>query len=74
MESLSSRELRDLIKRTQARFAEIDHADYDKSSGGYRTASTAKWEQAAREVAPWGWAEYVRILSQGWDYCGGSRL
>jgi broad specificity phosphatase PhoE len=73
MTTMSAATLKDLIVRTRERFREIDHADWDGDR--YRTPSdTAKWEQAARETAPAEWAEYVRILAQGWDYYGGSHL
>jgi hypothetical protein len=75
MAALSPSELRKLIVRTRARFDEIEHADWDASARRYRTPNTtAKWEKAAREIAPWGWAEYIRILAQGWEYYGGGRL
>jgi broad specificity phosphatase PhoE len=72
MATLTTEQVKDLIVRTRARFREIDHADWNGRS--YRTADTAKWEQAARECAPPEWVEYVRILAQGWDYYGGSDL
>jgi hypothetical protein len=73
MAMMSDLTLRQIIVKTRKRFAEIDHADWDGNR--YRTPnSTAKWEQAARECAPADWAEYVRILAQGWDYYGGSDL
>jgi hypothetical protein len=75
MAALTPRELRKLIAKTQERFTEIDHADWDKVARRYRTPnSTDKWERAAREIAPIGWEEYIRILAQGWDYYEGSRL
>jgi hypothetical protein len=67
--------LKEMIVRTRQRFAEIDHADWDGHRHRYRTPhTTTKWEQAAREIAPAEWVEYVRILAQGWDYYGGSDL
>jgi hypothetical protein len=64
--------LKELIARTRQRFHEIDHADWDGNR--YRTDNTAKWEQAAKELVPHEWREFVRILAQGWDYYGGSDL
>ncbi len=64
--------LRGLIVQTRLRYREIDHADWDGNR--YRTYDTAKWGQAARETAPAGWQEYVRILAQGWDYHGASAI
>jgi hypothetical protein len=72
MTRLSAQQMKDVVVRTRARFREIDHIDWDGRR--YRTADTAKWEQAARETAPAEWAEFVRILAQGWDYYGGSDL
>jgi hypothetical protein len=72
MGSMSAAQLKLLIVRTRQRYREIDHADWDGRR--YRTNDTAKWEQAAQETAPAEWAEYVRILAQGWDYYGGSDL
>jgi hypothetical protein len=65
---MSPRALKELIIRTGERFREIDSAE------PYSRSYTEKWEQAAREIAPAEWAEYVRILAQGWDYYGGSDL
>jgi hypothetical protein len=72
MAAMSHITLMEMIVRTRARFREIDHADWDGNR--YRTSNTAKWEQAAKEIAPPEWREYVRILAQGWDYYGGSDL
>jgi hypothetical protein len=72
MATMSPHTLREFIVRTRARFREIDNADWNGLY--YRTRPTEKWEQAAREIAPIEWAEYVRILAQGWDYYGGSDL
>jgi hypothetical protein len=75
MAMMSASQLKELIVRTQARYREIDHADWDDAHARYRTPSdTAKWEQAAKETAPAEWAEYVRILAQGWSYYGGSEI
>ncbi len=67
---LSADRVKDLIRRTQARYQEIDHADWDGNR--YRTPDIAKWEQAARETAPAEWQELIRILAQGWHYYGGN--
>jgi hypothetical protein len=72
MAAMSHLTLREMIVRTRKRHAEIDHADWDGNR--YRTSDTAKWEQAAKEIAPHEWREFVRILAQGWDYYGGSDL
>jgi hypothetical protein len=72
MAAMSPVTLKEMIVRTRARFREIDHADWDGNF--YRTSNTAKWEQAATEIAPHEWREFVRILAQGWDYYGGSDL
>jgi hypothetical protein len=70
MTALSAATLKDLIRRTQERWREIDHADWDGNR--YRTPSdTAKWQQAARENAPPEWREIVRVLAQGESYYGG---
>jgi hypothetical protein len=68
MAALTTEQVKDLIVRTRKRYAEIDHADWDGNR--YQTSNTAKWEQAAKEVAPREWCEFVRILAQGWDYVG----
>lgn len=70
MAALSRDQVKDLIIRTQERYREIDHADWDGNR--YRTHDTAKWVQAARETAPAGWAEIIRVLAQGESYYGGS--
>jgi hypothetical protein len=49
---------------------QIDHADWDGRR--YHTDNTTKWVQAARETAPAGWAEIIRVLAQGESYYGGS--
>jgi hypothetical protein len=73
MAAMSHLTLREMIVRTRKRYTEIDHADWDGNR--YRTPNTtAKWEQAAKEIAPHEWCEFVRILAQGWDYYGGSDL
>ena len=72
MAAMSPVTLKEMIVRTRARFREIDHADWDKTR--YGRSSTVKWHQAAHEIAPPEWREYVRILAQGWDYYGGSDL
>jgi hypothetical protein len=72
MAAISHVTLKQLIVRTRARYREIDHADWDGNR--YHTGDTAKWEQAAKEIAPHEWREVVRILAQGWDYYGGSDL
>jgi hypothetical protein len=72
MAAMSHVTLREMIVRTRERFREIDHADWDGNR--YRTSNTVKWEQAAKEIAPHEWCEFVRILAQGWDYYGGSDL
>jgi hypothetical protein len=75
MPALSATQVRDLIVRTRARYRDIDHADWDAERSRYRTPSdTQKWEQAAADVAPAEWREFIRILAQGWDYYGGSDL
>ncbi len=75
MPALSATQVRDLIVRTRARYRDIDHADWDAARSRYRTPSdTRKWEQAAADVVPPEWVEFVRILAQGWDYYGGSDL
>jgi hypothetical protein len=72
MAALSPHTLTELIVRTRERYREIDHADWDGNR--YWTNDTAKWEQAAKEIAPFEWCEFVRILAQGWDYYGGPDL
>jgi hypothetical protein len=79
MAAMSAHTLQELIVRTRARYREIDHADWDGRR--CRTPDTQKWEQAAVDVLrtvpgvhPAEWAEFVRILAQGWDYYGGSDL
>jgi hypothetical protein len=72
MAAMSPVTLRELIVRTRARFRTIDHADWDGVR--YGRSTTEKWEQAAMEIAPHEWWEFVRILAQGWDYYGGSDL
>jgi hypothetical protein len=79
MSTMSAAQLKLLIVRTRQRYREIDHADWDGRR--YRTPDTRKWEQAAVDVLrtangvhPAEWAEFVRILAQGWDYYGGSDL
>jgi hypothetical protein len=72
MACVSPQTLKEMIIRTRQRYAEIDHADWDGNR--YRTHDTAKWERAAKEIAPWEWCEFIRILAQGWDYYGGSDL
>jgi hypothetical protein len=70
MAALTTQQVKDLIVRTQERYREIDHADWDGNR--YRTHDTAKWAQAARETAPRGWAEIIRVLAEGESYYGGS--
>jgi hypothetical protein len=70
MAALTTQQVKDLITRTQERYREIDHADWDGNR--YRTHDTAKWQQAARETAPRGWAEIIRVLAQGESYYGGA--
>jgi hypothetical protein len=79
MATMSAHPLQELIVRTRQRYQVIDHADWDGVR--YRTPDTQKWEQAAIDVLrttpgvhPAEWAEFVRILAQGWDYYGGSDL
>jgi hypothetical protein len=72
MACMSPHTLKEMIVRTRQRYTEIDHADWDGNR--YRTSNTAKWERAAKEIAPHEWCEFVRILAQGWDYYGGSDL
>lgn len=72
MSAMSAEHVKELIRKTQARFGEIDHEDWDGAR--YRRTNQDKWEQAARETAPSDWQEYVRILAQGWDYYGGSAI
>jgi hypothetical protein len=69
MAQLSRDQVKDLIIRTQERYREIDHADWDGNR--YRTHDTAKWEQAAHETAPAEWREIIRVLAQGESYYGG---
>jgi hypothetical protein len=69
MAALTTQQVKDLIIRTQERYREIDHADWDGNR--YRTHDTAKWQQAARESAPHGWVEIIRVLAQGESYYGG---
>jgi hypothetical protein len=70
MAALTRQQVRDLITRTQQRFREIDHADWDGNR--YRTHEQHKWAQAARETAPTGWVEIIRVLAQGESYYGGT--
>jgi hypothetical protein len=73
MAALTADQLKEIIVRTRERYRDIDHADWNGHR--YRTPNaTAKWEQAAKVVAPPDWQELVRILAQGWDYYGGSDL
>jgi hypothetical protein len=72
MVAMSPATLRELIVRTRQRYAEIDRADWDGVRN--RRTHTVKWQQAAKEIAPHEWCEFVRILAQGWDYYGGSDL
>ncbi len=67
---LSPERVKDLIRKTQERYSEIDHEDWDGNRS--RTHDTAKWEKAAQETAPAGWQELIRILAQGWHYYGGN--
>jgi hypothetical protein len=70
MAALTTQQVKDLIRRTQERYGQIDHADWDGRR--YHTDNTTKWVQAARETAPAGWAEIIRVLAQGESYYGGS--
>jgi hypothetical protein len=72
MAALTAQQVKDLIRRTQERYMRIQHENWDAKTGRYRTHDTAKWEQAARETAPAGWAEIIRVLAQGESYYGGS--
>jgi hypothetical protein len=69
---MTALELKKLICETQARFSEIDHADWDGNR--YSRTTTDKWIQAACEVVPEqlaDWREMVRVLAQGESYYGG---
>jgi hypothetical protein len=72
MAVMSPHTLKELIVRTREVYRAIDHADWDGRC--YRTPDQQKWEQAAKETTPPEWVEFVRILSQGWDYYSGSDL
>jgi hypothetical protein len=72
MSSLSKDQLKDMIARTQARYSQIEHANWDPKTSTYRNSHTSMWEQAAREVAGSHWAEVVRVLASGESYYGGN--
>jgi hypothetical protein len=71
MAALTAAQLKELIVRTQARYEVIQHENWDAKARRYRMHDTAMWQQAAREVAPRGWAEIVRVLAHGESYYGG---
>jgi hypothetical protein len=66
---MTAEQVMELVRRTQARFRDIDHADWNGER--YRTNESTKWKRAAAETAPAEWHEIVRVLAQGWEYYGG---
>lgn len=69
---LSAARVKDLIVRTQERYMQIQHDQWDAKRFRYGMTDTAMWQQAAQEIAPSGWAEIIRVLAQGESYYGGS--
>jgi hypothetical protein len=72
MNALTAGQVKDLIVRTQERYMQIQHENWDDAARRYRMHEMAMWDQAARETAPRGWAEIIRVLAQGESYYGGS--
>jgi hypothetical protein len=79
MAAMSPHTIKEIMVQVRKRYLEIDRADWDGRH--YRTSDLDKWERATTDVLrstscahPAEWLEIVRILSQGWDYYGGSDL
>jgi hypothetical protein len=73
MSALPAEQIRSFIRETQARFHEIDHADWDGDR--YHRSNTDKWTEASQEAVPEDfaeWREMVRVLAQGESYYGGN--
>ncbi len=68
---LSPQQAKDLIVRTQERYQQIQHEQWDAERVRYLMPDTAMWQQAAQETAPSGWVEIIRVLAQGESYYGG---
>jgi hypothetical protein len=74
MAALSAKQVKDLIARTQEKFSEIEHAQYDAVNHRYRMPETQMWQKAAQEAVPFlarEWREIIRVLAQGESYYGG---
>jgi hypothetical protein len=74
MSALSAKQVKELIRKTQERYEQIQHENWDAERSRYRMPDTAMWQLAAWEVVPEQhveWREFVRVLAQGESYYGG---
>jgi hypothetical protein len=55
--ALTKQQMLDLITRTQKRYEEIEHENYDPTTFRYRVSFTNMWKRAASDVAPQEWRE-----------------
>jgi hypothetical protein len=74
MAALTRQQVKDLIARTQERYTQIEHEQWDAERSRYRMHDGAMWEKAVKETVPWlarEWREIIRVLAQGESYYGG---